>query len=104
MIFYYKNALEMIFTIKMHWKWFFYYKNALEMIQTPFTLLIHFQPNTLVKHTLSTIAGGSLSLLFFLKNSFGKGWYTIKTKKLSDLIRKQKQNHQKYSFRLLTIS
>ena len=39
--FYYKNALEMIFTIKMHYKWFllwkcigndFDYKNALEII------------------------------------------------------------------------
>ena len=38
-----KNTLEMIFTIKMHWKGFllykfirnnFYYKNALEMIFT----------------------------------------------------------------------
>ena len=33
MIFTIKSVLEMIFTIKMHWKWF-YYKNALEMIYT----------------------------------------------------------------------
>ena len=47
--FYYKNAIEMIFTIKMHWKWFllwkcnrndFYYKNALEMI---FTIKMHWK-------------------------------------------------------------
>ena len=34
--FYYKNALEMVFTIKMHWKcfllWFCTKKNALEII------------------------------------------------------------------------
>ena len=35
--FYYKNTLEMIFTIKMHWK-NFYYKNELEII---FTIKMH---------------------------------------------------------------